>query len=80
MPLKRHSGSVFLAARRQSRVRNKIFGAIGAVWGGSIVLNWLFSDRPVNVNANYQDGLDAAVIFGFLMTLAGIYYFFKRPD
>lgn len=61
-------------------MRNKIFGAIGALWGGSIVLNWLVSDRPVNVNANYQAGLDAAVVFGCLMMLAGIYYFFKRPN
>lgn len=61
-------------------MRNKIFGAIGAIWGGSIVLNWLFSDRPVNMNADYQAGNDAAIIFGFLMMLAGVYYFFKRPS
>jgi len=61
-------------------VRNKIFGAIGALWGGSIVLNWLVADRPVNVNADYQAGLDAAVVFGFLMMIAGIYYLLKRSS
>ncbi len=61
-------------------MRNRIVGAIGAVWGGSMVFSWLVSDRPVNMNPQYQAGQDAAIIFGFLMMLAGLYYFFKRSS
>lgn len=45
-----------------------------------MVFSWLVSDRPVNMNPQYQAGQDAAIIFGFLMMLAGLYYFFKRSS
>lgn len=64
----------------ESNMRNKIAGAIGAIWGGSMVVSWLFSSRPVNMNTSYQAGNDAAVIFGLLMMLAGIYSFFKKTS
>lgn len=60
-------------------MRNKIFGAIGTVWGGLIVARWLFADTPTSGNAAYQSGQSGAVVFGVLMLLVGLYYFFKEP-
>jgi len=59
-------------------MRNKIFGAIGAIWGGGILVNWLLSNQS-SANEAYQSGQNGAVIFGGLMFLAGVYYFFKKP-
>jgi hypothetical protein len=59
-------------------MRNKIFGAIGAIWGALIILNWLFGTRP-DGNTAYQSGQSAAVIMGVIMLFAGLYYFFKKP-
>ena len=59
-------------------MRNRIFVATGAIWCGSMCDNWLFSSRPVNMNAHYQAGNDAAIIIGFLMMLVGTYYFLKK--
>jgi hypothetical protein len=58
-------------------MRNKIFGGIGVIWGGAILLNWLTSDPPTG-SAAYQGGHTAAVVFGVLMLVAGLYYFFKK--
>ncbi|MEJ2143449.1 MAG: hypothetical protein P8Y24_14080 [Gammaproteobacteria bacterium] len=60
-------------------MRNKIFGAIGILWGGAILLNWLTTDSSVG-NQVYQSGQSTAAIFGTLMLIAGIYYFFKKTD
>ncbi|NZA26828.1 hypothetical protein H0E84_10570 [Luteimonas sp. SJ-92] len=60
-------------------MRNRIFGGIGIVWGGAILLNWLVSDPPASGSAAYQGGQSGAVVFGALMLVAGLYYFFKKP-
>ena len=59
-------------------MRNKIFGGIGVVWGGAILLNWLTADTPTG-SAAYQGGHTAAVVFGAVMFAAGLYCFFKKP-
>ena len=59
-------------------MRNKIFGAIGVIWGGAILFNWLTADAPTGSTA-YQGGQTAAVVFGGVLFLAGLYYFFKKP-
>ena len=59
-------------------MRNKIFGAIGVLWGGGIVLNWFLSS-PSGGSEAYQAGQSGAVVFGALMFAAGLYYFFKKP-
>lgn len=59
-------------------MRNKIFGAIGILWGGAIVANWLFSDSPGG-SAAYNAGASGAVVLGALMFAAGLYYFVKKP-
>jgi len=60
-------------------MRNKIFGAIGIIWGGAILLNWLMSNASTTGSAAYQGGHSAAVVFGAVMFCAGLYYFFKKP-
>lgn len=59
-------------------MRNKIFGAIGIIWGGAILFNRLTADTPMG-SAAYQGGQTAAAIFGAVMFGAGLYYFFKKP-
>ncbi|HMK14582.1 MAG TPA: hypothetical protein VK460_06170 [Burkholderiales bacterium] len=59
-------------------MRNKIFGGIGILWGGAIVVRWVISGVSESGSAAYQGGEYAAVVFGALMLLAGLYYFFKK--
>ncbi len=59
-------------------MRNKIFGGIGVLWGGAIVLRWLMSGSPSGSNA-YEAGQSGAVIFGGLLLVVGLYYVFKKP-
>jgi len=58
-------------------MRNKISGAIGVVWGSLILFNGLSS--PVQGSAAYQSGHAGALVFGGLLVVAGLYYFFKKP-
>ena len=60
-------------------MRNKIFGGIGVLCGGGIVLRRLLADAPVTGNAAYQNGQAGAAVFGAVMLCAGLYYLFKKP-
>jgi hypothetical protein len=59
-------------------MRNKIFGAIGIIWGGAILANGLFGQPPQGSDA-YQAGQSGALVFGGILLVAGIYYFFRKP-
>ena len=59
-------------------MRNKIFGAIGILWGGSMVGRWLLSGPAASDSSAYQTGQTGAVIFGAFMLAAGLYYFFRK--
>lgn len=61
-------------------MRNKIFGGIGILWGGAIVLRWLISDTSAAGSSAYQSGQSGAVLFGAIMLAAGLYYFFKKSS
>jgi len=61
-------------------MRNKIFGGIGILWGGAIVLRWLVTDTTAAGNAAYQSGQSSAVLFGALLLGVGLYTFFKKPS
>ena len=61
-------------------MRNKIFGGIGILWGGGLVFRWLFSSSPSTGSSAYQSGQSGAVVFGLIMLLAGLYYFFKKSS
>ena len=58
-------------------MRNRIFGAIGILWGGAIVVNWLLSGSAPASQA-YQAGQLGGMLFGALMFIVGLYYIFKR--
>ena len=61
-------------------MRNKIFGGIGILWGGALVFRWLTSGTPGGGSSAHQAGQSGAVVFGALMLLAGLYYFFRKPS
>jgi hypothetical protein len=50
-------------------MRNKIFGWIGVVWGGLIVVVTLL--HGISGSGAYGSGQVTAVVFGVLMLLAG---------
>ena len=60
-------------------MRNRIFGGIGILWGGSIVVRWLMAGSGSGSSA-YQAGQSGAVVFGVLLLAVGGYYFFKKPS
>ncbi|GHT93444.1 hypothetical protein FACS1894116_05460 [Betaproteobacteria bacterium] len=59
-------------------MRNKTFGGIGILWGGAILFRWLTSGTPDGGSSAYQAGQSGAVIFGALMFIVGLYYFFRK--
>ena len=58
-------------------MRNRIFGAIGTIFGGAILFNSLTASAPSG-SAAYQGGSTAAVVFGAVMFCAGLYYLLKK--
>ena len=60
-------------------MRNKIFGGIGILWGAALLVRWLMTDAPASDASAYQSGQSAAVVFGGLLLIVGLYYFFKKP-
>ncbi|WP_368563718.1 LPXTG cell wall anchor domain-containing protein [Pseudoxanthomonas sp. UTMC 1351] len=59
-------------------MRNRIFGDIGILWGGGIVLTRLLSSSPSADAGAYQTGQSAAFWFGVVMLGLGLFYFFKK--
>lgn len=60
-------------------MRNKIFGAIGVIWGSLILFNGLSSPAREAESAAYKNGQTGALVFGALLVMVGLYYFFKKP-
>lgn len=56
-------------------MRNKIFGGIGILWGGAILLRGLLVGT--SGSGSYQSGQWAGVAIGALFLIAGLYTFFK---
>lgn len=63
----------------ESLMRNKIFGAIGVIWGALILYSGLLSPASEAGSEAYKSGQTVAVIFGALLLGVGLYYFFKKP-
>jgi LPXTG-motif cell wall-anchored protein len=59
-------------------MRNRIIGAIGILWGGAILLRYFLNKGSVDRDAAYASGQKAAVVFGALLFVAGLYYFMKK--
>lgn len=61
---------------RSGFMRNRIFGAIGIVWGGLILLSTFFRRGPQG-SGSYAAGQNAALGFAVLLVLVGGYYVAK---
>lgn len=57
-------------------MRNRIFGAIGVIWGGVMLVSALFRGGPQGSGA-YAAGQNAALVFAVLLVLVGGYYLVK---
>jgi len=55
-------------------MRNRIFGAIGVLWGGGILLSRLFARRAVEGTGSYAAGQLVALVFAGLLFGVGLYY------
>jgi hypothetical protein len=60
-------------------MRNKIFGVIGVLWGGGILVSAFLRDAPAGSDA-YAAGHTGGLVFGGLLFLVGAYYLFKRAS
>jgi hypothetical protein len=58
-------------------MRNRIFGAIGVIWGGFILANALFRGTFAAENAARQAGHYVGLGLGALLFAAGLYYLMK---
>jgi hypothetical protein len=58
--------------------RNRISGIIGTVWGAGIILSRLAGCNPQAQNQSYATGQNAALVFGVLLLIAGLYYLTKK--
>jgi hypothetical protein len=58
-------------------VRNRVFGAIGVIWGGFILINALFRGVQPAQNAAGQSGQYVGLGFGVLLFTAGLYYLIR---
>jgi hypothetical protein len=54
-------------------MRNIVFGAIGALWGGAILLRFLLEGGPRG-QGSYAAGEWVGVVFGLLLLSAGLFY------
>ena len=57
-------------------MRNRVFGAIGVVWGGGIVIYTLVRGLPQGQGA-YAVGQTCGVVLGALLLVVGLYYLVK---
>lgn len=55
-------------------MRNRIFGAIGVLWGGGTLLSRLLSGHWVNGSGAYRSGQMTAVVLAILLFVVGLYY------
>ena len=58
-------------------MRNLIFGIIGVLWGGLILLSAILRGTVGSTQTAYSSGNLAGTIFGVLLLLGGIYALLK---
>ncbi len=56
--------------------RNRIFGIIGALWGGGVVISGFFRSFAPD-NSAYAAGQIGGLLLGGLMFAVGLYYAIK---
>ena len=57
-------------------MRNRIFGGIGVVWGGAVLIYMLMQGGPQGGGA-FAAGQTGGMIFGGLLFIVGLYYLIK---
>jgi hypothetical protein len=62
--------------QERSLMRNRIFGAIGVLWGAGILASGLLRGGPEGAGA-YGAGQMAGLVFGLLLLVAGGYSLLK---
>ena len=58
-------------------MRNRIFGAIGVIWGGAILISRLLKGSMVEGSGAYAGGQLVSLIFAVLLFGVGLYYLIK---
>ena len=58
-------------------MRDKIFGSIGVLWGGAIVISAFVRDLPQG-SPEYVRGQMMGFAFGALLFVVGAYYLLRR--
>lgn len=61
-------------------MRNRIFGAIGVLWGAGLLLFQLLGSNQAQGKGAYGSGQSAGLIFGGLLLAVGMYYLIKSPS
>lgn len=57
-------------------MRNRIFGGIGVLWGGAVVVSALAKGGAQGKGA-YAAGQTGGIVFGVLLLVVGAYYLVK---
>jgi hypothetical protein len=57
-------------------MRNRIFGAIGLIWGAAILVRAYLAGGPAGTGA-YRQGQKGAFVFAALLVIVGGYYLIK---
>jgi hypothetical protein len=57
-------------------MRNRMFGAIGIIWGGLMLVSAFLRGGPQG-SGSYAAGQTAALVFAVLLVLVGGYYVVK---
>jgi hypothetical protein len=65
-----------LDANERKVMRNRIFGGIGVVWGGGMLVSAFLRGGPEGSGA-YGAGQTAALVFAVLLVVVGGYYLLK---
>lgn len=58
-------------------MRNRIFGAIGVIWGGGLLVSSLVRGDQLEGGGSYAAGQMTALVFGGLLLIVGLYYLMK---
>jgi hypothetical protein len=61
-------------------MRNRIFGAIGVLWGGAVLLSGLLRGSQSGGSGAYQAGQRMGILTGALLFGVGLYYLIKGPS
>ena len=58
-------------------MRNRIFGGIGVLWGGAVLLSKLISGHGITGSGAYANGQIAGLLFAILLFVVGLHYLIK---